>query len=238
MDPSNKQSVHALVNVAHPQQDVYGRRRERTNHMRFRYAQQLLPSAKAGMQALEVGGGMAEFSSVLIERNWQVCFTDINPHNVENAGNLGLEAYQMDFNLGLPVLDDGRFDLIVMLEVIEHIVNAEYLLSEIKRVLKPHGVLILSTPNFAWWRNRLRILLGGLSHDEGYHYRFFTKHSLTRQLKEADLTPELWRFTSAAYGVNWLRRVVLKKGRMHLLVPNVWGPLLGQTLFVRARVEK
>ncbi|MEZ0346059.1 MAG: methyltransferase domain-containing protein [Infirmifilum sp.] len=46
-----------------------------------------------------------------------------------------------------------------MFEVLEHIVNTDHVLEELYRVLKPQGVLIISTPNLASWINRLLILL-------------------------------------------------------------------------------
>ena len=48
---------------------------------------------------------------------------------------------------------DGFFDLIVALEVIEHIKDYEKAISEFYRVLKPEGMLIISTPNkkiYSW----------------------------------------------------------------------------------------
>lgn len=52
------------------------------------------------------------------------------------------------------------FDVIVCSEVIEHIYNTDFLLQDIKRVLKPDGSLIISTPNLASFLNRLLILIG------------------------------------------------------------------------------
>ena len=48
--------------------------------------------------------------------------------------------------LALP-FSDGRFDLVVAFEIIEHLENPEAFLAELRRVLDPSGVLILSTPN-------------------------------------------------------------------------------------------
>ncbi len=45
--------------------------------------------------------------------------------------------------------DDNSFDLICAFEVIEHIKNYQKAISELRRVLKPGGLLIISTPNKA-----------------------------------------------------------------------------------------
>jgi 2-polyprenyl-3-methyl-5-hydroxy-6-metoxy-1,4-benzoquinol methylase len=45
------------------------------------------------------------------------------------------------------------FDAVTLLEVIEHLKNPEKTLKEIKRVLKPNGQVIISTPNVTWgWK--------------------------------------------------------------------------------------
>ncbi|MDT8389864.1 MAG: class I SAM-dependent methyltransferase [Lentisphaeria bacterium] len=44
-------------------------------------------------------------------------------------------------------LDEGQFDLIVSFETIEHVENAQQLLHEFSRLLKPDGKLLISTPN-------------------------------------------------------------------------------------------
>jgi ubiquinone/menaquinone biosynthesis C-methylase UbiE len=46
---------------------------------------------------------------------------------------------------------DGSFDLVLAFEVIEHLDRWQQLLSESKRVLRPGGVLLVSTPNKAWY---------------------------------------------------------------------------------------
>jgi len=46
---------------------------------------------------------------------------------------------------------DASFDLVVAFEVIEHLEHWQQLLTEAKRVLRPAGVLLVSTPNKAWY---------------------------------------------------------------------------------------
>ena len=178
---------------------------------------------------------MAEFASRCTELGYQVTLTDLNPQNVSNAVSLGLEAHQIDLNFGLVGIEDKAFDVVVMLEVIEHIVNAEVLLNDVWRVVRAGGMLVLSTPNFSFWKNRLAILFGGIPPDEGYHYRFFTKETLQKKLRSSGLQPETWKFSSPAFGINKLRRIAGRNGRKHVLIPDWLGPVLGQTLFVRAR---
>jgi SAM-dependent methyltransferase len=69
---------------------------------------------------------------------------------------------------------DHMFDAVVSVEVIEHVPDAHAMLSEIRRVLKPGGWAIISTPcgnrgSLDWWRARLS---GNLSRgvDDGVHF--------------------------------------------------------------------
>jgi len=83
---------------------------------------------------------------------------------------------------------DGAFDAVLFCEVIEHLFeNPVFTLSEIHRVLKPGGALILSTPNAARSGNLLRIFFGGNPFDQYHlgsplrgsrHSREFTLHEL------------------------------------------------------------
>ncbi|MCB8943124.1 MAG: class I SAM-dependent methyltransferase [Ardenticatenaceae bacterium] len=222
------------INLHHKQQDVHQIRRPRHGHVRYRMASQLWPDVAVPAQVLEVGCGRAEYARALRDLGHTVTVTDLSPSNVEAARELGFTAHQLDLNLGLPVFTDELFDVAVILEVIEHVVAAEFLLQEIQRVLKPGGYLILSTPNFAFWQNRIRILWGQLSHDEGYHYRFFTVKSLSKQLQAAGFSVQDWRFTMPAFGINLVRRWLGKTGRKHLGLPQWSAPLLAQTMIVRA----
>jgi SAM-dependent methyltransferase len=52
------------------------------------------------------------------------------------------------------------FDVVMMNEVVEHLVEIDHAIEEARRVLVPGGHLILSTPNLAAWFNRVLLLVG------------------------------------------------------------------------------
>lgn len=56
--------------------------------------------------------------------------------------------------------EDGTFDAVVAMDVIEHIYDTEEFVRELARVTRDDGTLLITIPNLAWWRNRLRLLVG------------------------------------------------------------------------------
>ncbi|MGW0862950.1 class I SAM-dependent methyltransferase [Streptomyces sp. NPDC002611] len=60
---------------------------------------------------------------------------------------------------GLPFASESA-DAVLFSEVIEHLVDPDAALDEIRRILRPGGHLMLSTPNLAAWYNRALLLAG------------------------------------------------------------------------------
>ena len=113
---------------------------------RYAFASQFI----AGKKVLDLACGEG-YGSYLFAKNAQsVLGVDINPDAVRHAS----EKYKHDnlaFITGsitdVPVHDPKSFDVIVCFEAIEHIRDQDALFSEIARLLKDDGLLILSTPN-------------------------------------------------------------------------------------------
>lgn len=90
------------------------------------------------------------------------------------------------------VLNEKKFDCIVIADVLEHLYDPFSILCMYKSFLKPNGKIVISIPNAVVWDIRLRFLLGIFNYaDSGTtdrtHIRFFTRGSFRRFLKAADL---------------------------------------------------
>ena len=65
--------------------------------------------------------------------------------------------------------EDSYFDAILCYETIEHMPCPEDFIEELARVLKPGGLLVLTTPNILWEPIHLLAPILGLHHSEGPH---------------------------------------------------------------------
>jgi SAM-dependent methyltransferase len=106
---------------------------------------------------------------------------------------------------------DASFDFVSCNHVLEHIFETEKFLREIRRVLQPSGLAVVSVPNCAAWMNRLAFLFGGLPlgaevGTESVAYGFwpgFLQGKLKRFEPSGhirDFTPRALRDLSAACG--------------------------------------
>ena len=84
---------------------------------------------------------------------------DIQKTAVNSARKIGIKAKRGNVEKGLPY-PSNFFDIVSANQIIEHLVNVDKFASEIYRVLKPKGYLILSTENLSSWHNIFALILG------------------------------------------------------------------------------
>jgi SAM-dependent methyltransferase len=110
------------------------------------------------VRVLEVGVGQGSLARRLIEAGADVTGLDLtSPATIE-----GFHAFAVhDLNTGTLPFDDAAFDVLVSTEVLEHLRAPFLVLSEMVRVLRPGGLLVLTIPNYWNLRYRLKYLLTG-----------------------------------------------------------------------------
>lgn len=84
---------------------------------------------------------------------------DFSFDSVKVAHGRGIYAARHDLNQPLP-LKSNSVDLITAFDVLEHLVETWQVATEIYRVLKPGGILLIDCPNLASWHNVFLLALG------------------------------------------------------------------------------
>jgi SAM-dependent methyltransferase len=82
-----------------------------------------------------------------------------DPHVVK-AAELGILAWKRNIEADVFPFEDGSVDLVVANQVLEHTKEIFWTLSEVSRILKPGGIVIVGVPNLASLHNRILLLLG------------------------------------------------------------------------------
>jgi len=94
---------------------------------------------------LDVGSGPAFLLEAGRARGWDSVGVDPSSFAVEHARGLGFEAHEgMLEDLRL---EEGGYDAVALLQVVEHLVDPRPLLAECRRLLRPGGALVVATPN-------------------------------------------------------------------------------------------
>jgi 2-polyprenyl-3-methyl-5-hydroxy-6-metoxy-1,4-benzoquinol methylase len=108
---------------------------------------------------LEFGAGMGTFARRLAAEGFakKISCADILPRHDDLP--VGVEWIAADLNNPLPVAD-ATFDGVVSTEVIEHLENPRAVFREFRRVLRPGGWLVLTTPNQESLRSIASLVLG------------------------------------------------------------------------------
>jgi len=154
---------------------------------------------------LEIGcatGYMSEYFTKA--KNCKVLAVDYNHDQVEIAQKRGLNAISGNIE-DAEFLNkiknytelNGKFDIILATELIEHLMNAETFLINIKDFLKPEGYIIVSTPNIAHWSVRKNLLLGNFDYEETgildkTHLKFYTARTFTDLLNKCAYKIEIF----------------------------------------------
>ena len=143
-----------------------------------------------GKRVLDFGCGTGYGANMLVSQVQDLIAVDISEEAISHAAanysakNLHFIRIDPIETKALP-FPDGDFDVVVSFQVIEHIRHEETYLKEIRRVLKPSGSLLLTTPN-----SSLRLLPGQKPWNR-FHVKEYThstiKHTLQKEFPFVEL---------------------------------------------------
>ena len=111
-----------------------------------------------GSRVLDLGcGDGAMLDHLQRERRCHGYGIEIDDANVLACVKRGVNVIQLNLDEGLAMFDDSSFDVVLQIDTLQHLRNAETMLVETARVGR---VGIVAFPNFAHWPNRLSIARG------------------------------------------------------------------------------
>ena len=129
---------------------------------------QLVPH---GARVLDLGCGDGELLARLqTTRGCTGYGIEIDDANLLACVRRGVNAIQLNLDEGLAMFDDSSFDVVLQIDTLQHLRNAEIMLRETARVGR---IGIVAFPNFGHWPNRLSVLRGRMPVTKRLPYQWY-----------------------------------------------------------------
>ncbi len=144
-----------------------------------------------GKRILDLGCSTGYLGEIFKRSGAYVVGADISSQAVQKAKEVLDEAYDFDIEGEWPEeIRKENFDIIILAEIVEHVFNPVHVLKKARGLLSEGGYIIISTPNFLSWMNRLKFLFGRFKYqEEGIfdfgHIRWFTWKLLNKNLSDS-----------------------------------------------------
>ena len=124
-----------------------------------------------GSRVLDLGCGDGSLLAHLqAERGCTGYGIEYDDANVLACVRRGVNVLQLNLEDGLAIFEDNSFDVVLQIDTLQHLRNAEVMLRETARIGK-QGVVAF--PNFAHWPNRLSILQGRMPVTKRLPYQWY-----------------------------------------------------------------
>lgn len=176
-------------------------------------AQWVAPGAKV----LDLGCGDGSLLKYLREacqaRGYGI---EIADGNIAACIRNGVNVIQMDLESGLSGFEAQSFDFVILSQTLQAMMHIEQLVNEMLRVGKH---VIVTLPNFGYWRHRLQILRGNMPVSEDLPYQWFDTPNIHL------CTFDDFEAFCREHGVTVHERRVMSNGQAVTLLPNLLGSL-------------
>ncbi|MCV2502866.1 MAG: methionine biosynthesis protein MetW [Neisseriaceae bacterium] len=176
-----------------------------------------------GTKVLDLGCGEGELLYALTtQKNCRGYGIEIDSDRVLKSMEKGINVLQGDIENGLDIFNEKQFDVVVLSQTIQAMRNTEGILQEMVRV---GNQVIVTFPNFGYWRNRIQIGLGGhMPVSESMPYSWYD----TPNIHWCTLTD--FEQLCQENNINIEERMVLTKGKKIQRFSNILGSLAAYRL--------
>lgn len=165
---------------------------------------QILDLVGRDRTVLDIGCWTGDVGRALIRQGCRVSGAEIDPRAAEAAA-LDLDrvvVLNLDTDRLSDHFPDGAFDVIVLGDVLEHLMNPVAALKQAARLLSSEGRFVVSIPNITHGSVRLALLQGTWRYTETglldqTHIKFFSREGLFQMARDADLIVDDLRATLA-----------------------------------------
>ncbi|MFN4005542.1 MAG: methionine biosynthesis protein MetW [Hylemonella sp.] len=166
-----------------------------------------------GARVLDLGcGDGALLAHLQATRGCSGYGVEIDDANVLACVRRGVHVIQLNLDQGLSMFADQSFDVVLQIDTLQHLHNAERVLRETVRVGRTG---IVAFPNFAHWPNRLSVLMGRMPVTRRLPYQWYDTPNI-RVGTLADL-----EVLAQRNGLQILDRFGLHEGRVIRTLPNL-----------------
>lgn len=170
--------------IAKQQTEYYNTYLKIKNNPRYKKIWKYLKKNNCKGRILDIGCANGDFSEPLVKKGYDCYGLELMDEAIKESADKGIKVIKGSFIEKFPY-NNNLFDIVFAGEVIEHTTNDDKFLQEINRVLKPGGLIVLTTPNLVSFGNRLLILFGKLprfAYAE-FHYRIYNQELIKKKIR-------------------------------------------------------
>lgn len=171
-----------------------------------------------GDKVLEVGSGNGNFAKALVNhKNCDLVCIEPDEGDAKLAQKKIKRVINKTIEESIADLKGEKFDKIVFLDVIEHLLNPVEVIYSLKKILKPKGKIVFSLPNMGHTSVRIMIMSGEYVYgDTGIldktHLYFYTDTQINKVFNEAGFFVDDMRYVEKNIKNEVIEHELIKKG--------------------------
>jgi methionine biosynthesis protein MetW len=179
--------------------------------------ERLLPNSTI----LEIGCNEGYFSLMLMKYGHEVIGIEVDNNAAQIASDRGVNVVYGSIDDPIVITSiNKKFDVVLMMDVLEHCLNPSHVLKSLHHLIEPNGKIIVTGPNVAYWSVRKDLLLGRFNYTETgimdrNHLHFYTLETWQSLIRDSGYKIS---FTSAAEGMIPFQTKLLKYGISNRIV--------------------